>query len=310
MLSSPHPLIPRTATLSRVPIQIVYETHSLTEDNARGIATGWLPGRLSERGRELAGELGQRRRDDGIAAVFSSDLGRAAETTSIAFDGSPVPVLLDWRLRECDYGNGNGTPTAELLARRGDHLDEPYPAGENWRRAVARVGRFLDDLPMRWSGKRGNNQVAHVATAGSIKGMTTAGRDRYVGEAKDSSAQLSALEEALRQALASAPRDQVLKCIVTALPVEILLDDSAWLHGGKARKVSVSMPQELAEAVRARTGEGGFSRYVTKAVDREIKRDSLGDLLDELEAEYGPVPEEVREQTRRMWPNFGEDNGG
>jgi len=119
---------------------------------------------------------------------------------------------------------------------------------------------------------------------------------------------LGALEEALRQALASAPHDQVLKCIVTALPVEVVLDDSAGLHGGKVRKVSVSMPEELANAVRARTGEGGFSRYITKAVDREIKHDFLGDLLDELEAEYGPVPEEIREQTRRMWPNFEEGN--
>jgi 2,3-bisphosphoglycerate-dependent phosphoglycerate mutase len=146
-----------------VPIQVVYETHSLTEDNARGIATGWLPGRLSERGRELARELGQRRRDDAIAAVFSSDLSRAAETASIAFGGTPVPVLLDWRLRECDYGQGNGTPAAELLARRSDHLDEPYPGGESWRQAVARVGRFLSDLSLRWSGRR-VLVIGHVAT--------------------------------------------------------------------------------------------------------------------------------------------------
>src|SRR5690349_20860940 len=83
---------------------IVFETHSWSEDNDRGTATGWLPGRLSERGRRLAAELGQRRRDDGIAAVFASDLRRAAETAEIAFAGSDIPVLLDWRLRECDYG--------------------------------------------------------------------------------------------------------------------------------------------------------------------------------------------------------------
>ncbi len=124
-------------------IEIVYETHSITEDNERGIATGWLPGRLSPRGRELAAGLGRRRRDDGLAAVFSSDLARAAETASIAFGGSPIPVLLDWRLRECDYGSHNGTAAAELLAHRPYHLDDPYPGGESWRQAVTRVGRFL-----------------------------------------------------------------------------------------------------------------------------------------------------------------------
>jgi hypothetical protein len=117
---------------------------------------------------------------------------------------------------------------------------------------------------------------------------------------------LSALEDALRQALASVPRDQVVRCIATALPVEVLVDESAGLHQSKVRKVSVSMPEELTEAVRARTGAGGFSRYVTEAVEREIRHDRLGELLDELEAEYGPVPEEVREQTRRMWPNYEE----
>jgi len=30
-----------------MPIEIVFETHCLSEDNERGIATGWLPGRLS-----------------------------------------------------------------------------------------------------------------------------------------------------------------------------------------------------------------------------------------------------------------------
>ena len=78
------------------------------------------------------------------------------------------------------------------------------------------------------------------------------------------------------------------------------------LHGGKVRKVSVSMPEELAEAVRSRTGAGGFSRYVSEAVEREIRHDLLGDLIDELEAEYGPVPPEIREQTRREWPDEDE----
>ena len=51
-------------------IEVVYETRSVTVDNERGIATGWLPGRLSARGRELAAELGRRRGHDGLAAVF------------------------------------------------------------------------------------------------------------------------------------------------------------------------------------------------------------------------------------------------
>ncbi|MCA2213312.1 histidine phosphatase family protein [Jidongwangia harbinensis] len=146
-----------------MPTVVVFETHSWSEDNDRGIATGWLPGRLSERGRTLAAQLGRRRRHDGIAAVFTSDLRRAVETAEIAFEGSAIPILHDWRLRECDYGTGNGTPAAGLHERRADHLDRPYPGGESWRQAVHRAGRFLSDVPTRWDGQR-VLVIGHVAT--------------------------------------------------------------------------------------------------------------------------------------------------
>ena len=74
--------------LERVAVELVYETHSISVDNERGIATGWLPGELSEEGRRLAAELGKRRRHDGIACVFTSDLRRAVETAEIAFAGA------------------------------------------------------------------------------------------------------------------------------------------------------------------------------------------------------------------------------
>jgi 2,3-bisphosphoglycerate-dependent phosphoglycerate mutase len=64
-------------------------------DNEQGHATGWLPGQLSERGRAQARQLGRRRISDGITAVFSSDLARAAQTASVAFGASSIPVLYD-----------------------------------------------------------------------------------------------------------------------------------------------------------------------------------------------------------------------
>jgi alpha-ribazole phosphatase/probable phosphoglycerate mutase len=146
-----------------VATRLVFETHSITEDNEAGRATGWLPGRLSAVGREGAARLGARRRDDGIGAVFTSDLGRAVETATIAFGDSGIPVLHDWRLRECDYGERNGMPVAQVVGRRGEHLDAPYPGGESWRQAAHRVGRFLDDLPLRWDGAR-VLVIGHTAT--------------------------------------------------------------------------------------------------------------------------------------------------
>src|SRR5690348_17805086 len=117
-------------------IEIVFETHALSEDNERGIATGWLPGRLCEHGRANAADMGRRRRDDGLAAVFTSDLRRAAETARIAFGGTDIPILHDWRLRECDFGQRNGTPAPDILADREHFLDHPYPGGESHRQAI------------------------------------------------------------------------------------------------------------------------------------------------------------------------------
>lgn len=129
--------------------------HATTEDNERGVATGWLPGRLSPQGRQLAGDLADRRRRTPVDAVFTSDLRRAVETVQLTFGGDPmVPVLHDWRLRECDYGSLNGADVTVVHADRLRFLDEPYPGGESWRQAIDRVGRFVRDLPTRWSGAR------------------------------------------------------------------------------------------------------------------------------------------------------------
>ena len=85
------------------------------------------------------------------------------ETAAIAFGDRRIPVLLDWRLRECDYGELNGTSAAEMEAGRRAHLDVPYPGGESWAEATARVAGLVADLPSRWSGQR-VLVIGHVAT--------------------------------------------------------------------------------------------------------------------------------------------------
>src|SRR6266508_3883045 len=114
-------------------VSVVYETHSISVDNERGIATGWLEGALSEAGRAQARRLGERRRNECLAAVFTSDLRRAVETAEIAFSGSEIPVYRDRRLRECNYGSMNGMPAAQLEGERRRRLDEPFPGGESRR---------------------------------------------------------------------------------------------------------------------------------------------------------------------------------
>lgn len=135
-------------------LELVYETHATSTDNEAGIATGWGDGRLSEAGRRQAAELGERRRHDRIAAVFSSDLRRAVETAEIAFAGSGIPLRLDARLRECDYGVLNGAPVSRLAAVRSRHVDEPFPGGQSYRQVVAQTRDLLHELSATWDGRR------------------------------------------------------------------------------------------------------------------------------------------------------------
>jgi 2,3-bisphosphoglycerate-dependent phosphoglycerate mutase len=133
---------------------IVFESHAWSEDHDHGLASGWRDSRLSARGRMQAAELGVRRRGEGLQAVFTSDLGRAVETARLAFAQTSIPILSDWRLRECDYGAWNGRPIADIHGDHRRYLDEPYPGGESWRQAIHRVRRFLPDLRLRWEGAR------------------------------------------------------------------------------------------------------------------------------------------------------------
>jgi broad specificity phosphatase PhoE len=144
-------------------VDLVFETHATTTDNEVGVATSWSHGRLSERGRAQARELGRRRRGEGVAAVFASDLGRAVETVELAFAGSGIPVHLDARLRECDYGVWNGMPVTLLERQRSRRIGTPFPGGESYLQVVDRVAGFLEDLAGGWQGTR-VVVVGHSAT--------------------------------------------------------------------------------------------------------------------------------------------------
>jgi Arc/MetJ-type ribon-helix-helix transcriptional regulator len=71
----------------------------------------------------------------------------------------------------------------------------------------------------------------------------------------------------------------------------------------RARKVSVSMPEDLTAAVQERVGRGEFSRYVTEAVARRLELDLLADLAALLEAEHGPVSEAALAEADAAWPD-------
>jgi len=64
--------------------------------------------------------------------------------------------------------------------------------------------------------------------------------------------------------------------------------------GGMTTKIAVSLPDEQVAAARRAVREGraaSVSAYVSAALAAQRERDSLRDLLDDLDREHGPVTE-------------------
>lgn len=61
---------------------------------------------------------------------------------------------------------------------------------------------------------------------------------------------------------------------------------------GPTTVVSVSMHSGTIGAVRGRAGRRGVSAYIEAAVQRQIERDNLDELIAAAEAEHGPITEE------------------
>lgn len=134
-------------------LTLLYSPHMTSVDNEARRASGHADVPLSEAGRQQARELGQQYAEAPLDAVFASDLQRAAATAELAFAGRGVPIALDARLREYDYGAMTQHPVAEVEAEFLRRIGEPFPGGESLEMVVARVGAFLREAQGAYEGK-------------------------------------------------------------------------------------------------------------------------------------------------------------
>lgn len=69
-----------------------------------------------------------------------------------------------------------------------------------------------------------------------------------------------------------------------------------------AARLSVTVPSDLALAVRRRVGARGLSGFVARAIAHELEREQLGEFLGELDRTLGTVSGEDLRKARRAWP--------
>jgi broad specificity phosphatase PhoE len=108
---------------------------------------------LSEAGVKQAKELGHRRPGEQFDAIFTSDLQRAYQTAELAF-GNAFPIIQDKRLRECDYGDYEHRPSAEIEADRINRITQPFPNGESYTQRAEYMKSFLEELQTKYEGGR------------------------------------------------------------------------------------------------------------------------------------------------------------
>jgi hypothetical protein len=70
---------------------------------------------------------------------------------------------------------------------------------------------------------------------------------------------------------------------------------------GPAVKVSVSLPQDVVQEVRARVGPREFSRYVAEAVEQRLRLQMLGEIVDDYVAKHGPISDEISQEVDAEW---------
>ncbi len=91
-------------------MKVYFATHAATTDNEAKISSGWKDAELSQNGVQQAKGLREIFKDIKIDLICYSDLKRAVDTVNIAF-GDKIPVIIDKRLREINYGDFNGKPS-------------------------------------------------------------------------------------------------------------------------------------------------------------------------------------------------------
>ena len=79
---------------------------------------------------------------------------------------------------------------------------------------------------------------------------------------------------------------------------------------GPATRVSLSIPEGTAEAIRQRLGKREFSAFITGAVERELRGRILDEYLADYERRNGPVSEPEQERARQIFDEVFAEEGG
>jgi probable phosphoglycerate mutase len=140
---------------------LVLVRHGETVWHAENRYAGVSEVELSPRGLGQAAELAAWASSAGLSAVWSSPQSRAVRTATPCADLADVPLRVDARLRELDFGQAEGLTAQEMRERLPealaafsiDPVADHLPGGEDPAEAAARFVACLRDIAVAQEGR-------------------------------------------------------------------------------------------------------------------------------------------------------------
>ncbi len=142
------------------PLVVIFVRHGKTSSTGK-----ILPGRskglhLDAIGKKSAHDLAFHIKNRcQIAAIYSSPLERTQETAAPSAEALSLPVILDDRLSECDFGDWTGARLADLrkLPEWDSLISSPddfrFPGGESFVETEERIRSFTSEMVNTYKGQ-------------------------------------------------------------------------------------------------------------------------------------------------------------
>ena len=128
--------------------------HGETQWNVDNRISGRTDVPLTDRGLQQAKLLAQNAMGKGIEVIIASPLLRARQTAQAVSDAIGVPIQIDQRLIELDFGifEGGSRSDPDFQRTRGQ-MPTRYPGGESAFMLAHRVYSCLEDVKRDYDGK-------------------------------------------------------------------------------------------------------------------------------------------------------------
>lgn len=135
-------------------MKIYLARHGQTQWNVDNKITGVTDIPLTQEGIEQAKQLAEVAKDYQIDVIIASPLMRARDTAQYVADVKNLPVHIDERLKEQNFGTFEGTDSrSEAFIKHKKDIAVRFPNGESAVQVMHRVYSLIDEVKEKYAGK-------------------------------------------------------------------------------------------------------------------------------------------------------------